>query len=177
MNFYRLILLFLLVFSISCVKTGERRTLSDEKSIIGEVITIIDGDTYDLLTEEKQIIRIRMEGIDAPERGMAFYRVAKNYLGELCMGKTIRIIKVDTDRYGRVLAWSYLPNGHELGHEMIRAGMAWHFKKYNSDEDLAKLEIEARAARIGLWRDVNPVAPWEHRTQQRRKRVNKLQVN
>lgn len=168
MNFYRLTLLVLLVFSFSCVKTGENRSLSTEKSITGKVITIIDGDTYDLLTEENQTIRIRMEGIDAPERGMAFYRVSKNYLGELCMAQRVRIVQTDTDRYGRVVAWSYLPDGRELGHEMIKAGLAWHFKKYNSDEDLSKLEIQARAARIGLWRDTNPVAPWEHRNQRRK---------
>lgn len=169
MNFYRLTLLILLVLSFSCVKTGERRSLSAEKSITGKVIAIIDGDTYDLLTEENQSIRIRMEGIDAPERGMAFYRVSKNFLGELCMGQRVRIVQTDTDQYGRAVAWSYLPDGRELGHEMIKAGLAWHFKKYNSDEDLTKLEIHARAARIGLWRDSNPVAPWKHRKLQRRK--------
>lgn len=168
MNFYRLTLLFLLALSFSCVKTGERRSLSAEKSISGKVIAIIDGDTYDLLTEEKQTIRIRMEGIDAPERGMAFYRVSKNFLGELCMGQRVKIVQTDTDRYGRAVAWSYLPDGRELGHEMIKAGMAWHFKKYNSDIDLAKLEDEARAARIGLWHDAKPVAPWEHRKNMRK---------
>lgn len=168
MNFYRLTLVVLLVFSFSCVKTGERRSLSAEKSITGKVIAIIDGDTYDMLTEEKQTIRIRMEGIDAPERGMAFYRVSKNFLGELSMGQRVKIVQTDTDQYGRAVAWSFLPDGRELGHEMIRAGMAWHFKKYNSDKDLAKLEDEAGAARKGLWRDANPVAPWEYRKNMRK---------
>ncbi len=172
MNFYRLTILVMLVFSSSCVKTGENRSLSAEKSITGKVIHIIDGDTYDILTEDKQTIRIRMEGIDAPERGMAFYRVSKNYLGELCMGKILKIVQTDTDQYNRLVAWSYLPDGRELGHEMIKAGMAWHFKKYNSDKDLAKLEYEARSAKCGLWQDAYPIAPWEHRKQQRGK-VNK----
>lgn len=169
MNFYKLALLLFLVIPFSCVKTGEKRPVLSEDFIEGKVIKIIDGDTYDILTENMETVRVRMEGIDAPERGMAFYRVSKNYLGELCYGQTIKIVQTDTDQYGRAVAWGYLPDGRELGHEMIKAGMAWHFKKYNSDEDLAQLEEQARAARLGLWRDANPVAPWDHRKQIREK--------
>lgn len=167
MNFYRLSLLILLVIPFSCVKTGEKRSVSADNSVTGKVIKIIDGDTYDILTENTETLRVRMEGIDAPERGMAFYRVSKNYLGELCFGQTIKIVQTDTDQYGRAVAWGFLPDGRELGHEMIKAGMAWHFKKYNSDKDLALLENEAREAKRGLWRDANPIAPWELRKKQR----------
>ena len=128
----------------------------------GMVVKIVDGDTYDVIRNGVQT-RVRMEGIDAPERGMDYYKVSKDYLGSLCMNKKIRLQVSKKDRYGRLIAKTYLPDGRELGEEMVRAGLAWHFKKYSSDATLARLEREARAARRGLWSMSNPVAPWEHR--------------
>ena len=115
-------------------------------------------------------VRIRMEGIDAPERGMDFYKKSKEYLGQLCIGKHIRLEGEKKDRYRRLIAKSYLPDGRELGEEMVKAGMAWHFKKYSSDKTLNALEISAREQRIGLWSMPDPVPPWEHRKQKRKKK-------
>jgi len=128
----------------------------------GLVVKIVDGDTYDLIRNGVQT-RVRMEGIDAPERGMDYYKVSKDYLGSLCMNKKIRLQVSKKDRYGRLIAKSYLPDGRELGEEMVRAGMAWHFKRYSNDAKLARLEREARSARRGLWSAANPTAPWEYR--------------
>jgi endonuclease YncB( thermonuclease family) len=122
----------------------------------------VDGDTYDIMLDGQKT-RIRMDGIDAPERGMDYYKQAKNYLGELCENNEIRVEITDTDRYGRSIAKSYLPDGRELGHEMVKAGMAWHYKKYSNDATLDQLEQEARNAAIGLWSLSNPEAPWDHR--------------
>lgn len=132
----------------------------------GYVVKVIDGDTYDILLDGKQT-RIRMYGIDAPERGMDFYKVSKEYLGALCRENLIRIEKINTDRYGRTIAKSFLPNGHELGAEMIKAGLAWHFKKYSNDKDLAEFEIIAREKMIGLWSIENPTPPWDYRKRKR----------
>ncbi len=155
--------LFLFTFIVCESCFGMKGQPEKNITISGKIIHVVDGDTYDLLTADKIKIRIRMDGIDAPERSMAFYKVSKNYLGVLCLNKTVKIVKTDTDRYGRIVAFTYLENGKELGHEMIKAGMAWHFKKYNKDSDLAKLELEARKAKRGLWIDPKPVPPWEYR--------------
>lgn len=128
----------------------------------GLVVHIVDGDTYDIMLSGQKT-RIRMDGIDAPERGMDFYKQAKNYLGELCENKEIRVEVTDTDKYGRSIAKSYLPDGRELGLEMVKAGMAWHYKKYSDDATLSQLEQDAKNAGIGLWSISNPEAPWEHR--------------
>ncbi len=152
---------FLFIICSSC--NGKKVQPQKRITLTGKVIHIADGDTYDLLTADKKTIRVRMDGIDAPERSMAFFKVSKNFLGELCMNKTLKVVKTDTDQYGRIVAFSYLENGKELGHEMVKAGMAWHFKKYNTDNDLAKLENEARKAKRGLWIDPKPVPPWEYR--------------
>ncbi len=154
------LLLFISLLTIGCYSKNDTTNKSE---LSGKVIKIVDGDTYDILFDNQTTKRIRMEGIDAPERGMAFYKVSKDYLGELCFGQTVLINKTNTDRYGRVVAKTYLPNGKELGLLMIEAGYAWHFKKYSSDAQLANAETEARNNRMGLWIDDTPIAPWNYR--------------
>lgn len=133
---------------------------------MGRVVKIVDGDTYDILIDGIQT-RVRMDGIDAPEKGQAFYQVSKDHLGKLCDGQTVRLESKGKDRYGRTLAKSYLAGGREAGAEMIKAGMAWHYKKYSDDAELARMETEARQARKGLWVDSSPVAPWDFRKMKR----------
>jgi endonuclease YncB( thermonuclease family) len=137
---------------------------STSKEIIeGKVIGIVDGDTFDLLDDSNKTYRIRMEGIDAPEKGMPFYQVSKKHLGSLCFGQRVALQITQTESGNRKIGFTYLSSGNELSHEMIRAGLAWHFVKYNSDRDLAALEEEARKERMGLWKDPNPLPPWEIR--------------
>ena len=160
-------LLFFLIFSfilLSC-ELGSR---VERDGTSENVVKIIDGDTYDIIVDGKQT-RIRMFGIDAPERGMDYYKVSKQYLGELCMNQGIHLEIVNTDRYGRIVAKSFLSDGRELGAEMIRAGMAWHFKRYSDDEVLATLETTARENQVGLWSISNPIPPWDYRARKKSK--------
>jgi micrococcal nuclease len=154
-----LLAFFLVVNFVSCDLLPSQESHSGQT---GLVTHIVDGDTYDIMLDGQKT-RIRMDGIDAPERGMDYYKQAKNYLGELCDNNEIRVEITDTDRYGRSIAKSYLPDGRELGHEMVKVGMAWHYKKYSDDATLAQLEQEAQNAHVGLWSLSNPKAPWEHR--------------
>lgn len=155
----------ILAFTSSCTPESENITSKNkENSVSGKVISITDGDTYDILMEEKRTMRVRMEGIDAPEKGMPFYKVAKRHLSDLCFGKTVTLEITGTDNHGRSLAYTYLEDGRELSHEMVKAGLAWHYKKYNSDTTLAILETEARRLRQGLWVDPKPMAPWVNRS-------------
>ena len=154
----KIILLFLLLANTGCyIFTSQNNFVS------GQVIKVIDGDTYDLLLKDKTIIRVRMDGIDAPERGMSYSKKATQYLGELCKNQTVRIVKNNIDRYGRTISYSYLKDGRELSREMLKAGYAWHYKEYNSDPVFAALEEEARQAKRGLWKDKNPMVPWNIR--------------
>ena len=159
-KFFTHVLLILIVFVLGCHQKNDYE-IGD--IILGEVIKILDGDTYDLLCKNKKTIRIRMEGIDAPEKGMPFYRVSKSYLGEICSNREIKVLKTNEDRYGRTIGYSYLDDGRELSKEMIKAGLAWHYKQYNSDEELSNFEIEAQKAKNGLWIHDNPMPPWENR--------------
>lgn len=137
------------------------------QSITGKVVRIIDGDTYDLLTPEQTVMRIRMYGIDAPERSMPFYSKSKDYLASLCFSREVRMEMMTTDRNGRVVGKTFLPDGTEAGEQMILAGMAWHFTRYSSDQNLHEAEQSARKERRGLWIDADPVAPWDWRRQKR----------
>ena len=139
-------------------------------TIYGRIVKISDGDSYHLLTDDRVTIRVRMEGIDAPETGQPHSRKATDYLKQMTRGQRIRLEKTGVDMYDRTLGWSYLVDGRELGAEMIKAGYAWHYKFYNDDMELAELENEARAAELGLWKDKNPVAPWDYRRQKRQRK-------
>lgn len=158
-------------FNISCTSSSSEKEAMEANFTSqlpnNTVVKIVDGDTYDIILNGIQT-RIRMQGIDTPERGMDYYKVAKEYLGKLCLNKKVRVVGTEKDRYGRLLAKSYLPDGREIGEEMIRAGMAWHFTKYSKDPKLARLEREARAARIGLWSIPNPTAPWDFRKKKKK---------
>jgi len=127
-----------------------------------KVIAIADGDTFTVLQNNKPI-RIRVDGIDAPEKGMPFAKASKKYLSALCFGKMVTIKMTTIDRYGRTVARESLPNGKDISTEMVRAGYAWHYKKYSKDVLLSNMELLARKNRAGLWKDKQPIAPWEIR--------------
>lgn len=163
--FIAILFVSLTSFNISCEsKSKSKKAISEsEKLSSGKVVGIVDGDTYDILLTGNEAVRIRMAGIDAPEKGMPYYRKAKSYLSDLCFGKNVRLEIRAIDDRDRKVAFSYLDDGTELSHEMIKAGLAWHYKKYNDDSDLSELEIKARELRIGLWVDESPMPPWDNR--------------
>lgn len=127
-----------------------------------KVIAIADGDTFSIL-KDKLSVRIRIDAIDAPEKGMPYGKQSKQYLAGLCFGKFVTLTVKTTDRYGRLVARAKLADGRDISTEMIRSGMAWHYKKYSSDKILSGLEMQARNKKAGLWHDSHPIAPWEIR--------------
>jgi micrococcal nuclease len=140
-----------------------RQTIQSEQSDqfkTGKVVKVFDGDTFEILLEGKTTAKVRMEGIDAPEGGMPYYRVSKRFLTELCAGEIVKIVIKEKDQYGRYVALTYLEDGRELSHEMVRAGLAWHYKQYDKRQSLADLEIEARHEKRGLWQEKDPMPPW-----------------
>jgi len=122
-----------------------------------QVVSITDGDTFKGLTADKQEIKFRIYGIDAPETrsggAQPFCQKSKQTLSDLIFDKTVRIKIQNKDGWGRAVVWVYTPDGKDVSAEMIRAGMAWHFKKYSNDAEYAELENQARKQKIGLWAD------------------------
>ncbi len=109
-----------------------------------------------------------MYGIDAPEKGQDFSRKATDYLKSLIHSQIVTLKFKETDMHGRFVALTYLSDGREVSHEMVRAGYAWHYKHYNTDVDLSELEEKARKEKIGLWADKYPVEPWFERALRRK---------
>jgi micrococcal nuclease len=129
----------------------------------GKTVGVSDGDTISVLHNGKAE-RIRLHGIDCPETGQAFGTKAKQFTSSLAYGKEVLVTVTDTDRYGRTVGIVTLSGGRCLNHELVRAGLAWWYREYASnDAALQQLETQAKAAQAGLWAEPNPVAPWDFR--------------
>lgn len=128
----------------------------------GKAVRIIDGDTFDLLVGTTTY-RIRLAGIDAPEKKQEFSNASKDLLAVLCKNELLTVVVTDVDRNKRKIAEVYTQQKIWINKEMIAKGMAWHFKQYSSSKELAEAELLARKQKIGLWSTKNPVAPWEWR--------------
>jgi endonuclease YncB( thermonuclease family) len=129
----------------------------------GTVVGLSDGDTLDVLRDGKAV-RIRLHGIDTPEKAQAFGTRARQFSSDLAFQQTVTVRVQDTDRYGRLVGEVLLPDGRSLNQELVRAGLAWWSRQYAPhDTTLAQLEAEARAAKRGLWADAAPVPPWAWR--------------
>lgn len=127
----------------------------------GKVVGITDGDTITVLVGTDPV-KVRLNGIDAPEKKQPFGTQSRAKLGELAFGKTVTVHSAGKDRYGRTLG-TVLADGQSVNLKMVETGLAWHYAQYSKDAALADAEKAARAARRGLWADPKPVAPWEFR--------------
>src|SRR5262247_3498431 len=137
--------------------------LAVAEDFTGRVVGISDGDTITVMHQGRGE-RIRLHGIDAPERGQPFSNRAKQFVSDLCYHKEVKVEVKGQNRYQRTIAEVILPDGRILNYEIVRAGLAWWFKRYApKDPTLEGLEFQARQAQRGLWSDRDPVPPWEFR--------------
>lgn len=129
-------------------------------SNLPEVTEVLDGDSIILSTGEE----IRLSHIDAPELNQAYGKEATDFVKVACLGKRVRVERLPKkDYYKRTLGEVYLPDGKNLNHELVKEGLAWHYRKYSNDRYYQQLEFEARAKKKGLWAADNPKAPWDWR--------------
>ncbi len=144
--------------------------LSFAAPIKGKVIAIKDGDTIEVLYQGKPL-RVRLQGIDCPERNQDFGQKAKQFASDFCFNRQVEIVVFGKDRYGRTLGEVLLMDGRSLNQELVKAGLAWHYKAYSKDKVLADMEILARHEAVGLWVQPNPIAPWDFRKARRKVRT------
>ena len=129
----------------------------------GPVVSVLDGDTIEVLHNQHPE-RIRLSGIDCPEKGQAYGHKAKQAASALVFGKEVALQTYGKDKYGRTLADVLLSDGTNVNHELVKDGWCWWYRKYApGDTQLEKLEKDARDAKKGLWGDPYPVPPWEWR--------------
>ena len=131
------------------------------------VVGIIDGNTLEVLNGH-HAERIRLSGIDCPEKGQAYGQKAKNAVADLAFRKEVTIQTHGHDKYQRTLGDVLLPDGMNLNQELVKQGWCWWYRKYApGDTVLEQLEQEARDAKRGLWADPAPVPPWVYRKARR----------
>jgi micrococcal nuclease len=147
MNFIRLLFIIL--------------PLTGWTQLSGKVVSIADGDTFTMLVNNEQI-RIRLHGIDCPEKGQDFGTVAKEFLSGYVFGKVVQVKQMDVDRYGRTIGMVFI-DGININEELLKAGLAWHYKTYDKNPEWARMEQEARTKKKGLWVQPNAIPPWEYR--------------
>jgi endonuclease YncB( thermonuclease family) len=136
-------------------------------------VGIADGDTLTVLDATNTQHKIRLTGIDSPEKKQPFGQVCKQSLSDLTYGHTVAVEANKLDRYGRVIG-KVLVDGQDANLEQVRRGCGWHYKRYMNEQRLDDrlaynaAEESARAGRVGLWADRDPVAPWEWRKVRRK---------
>ncbi len=141
---------------------------SSAYELTGRIVSVADGDTVTLLDANLQQHKLRLSGIDAPEKRQPFGNRSRLHLGALVFGRQVRADCPKTDRYKRAVCRLEV-DGIDANLAQVEAGMAWHYKAYTREQSpadrwrYAKAEDRAREARHGLWADRAPVAPWDFR--------------
>lgn len=134
----------------------------------GKIVGVADGDTVTVLDAEKHQFKVRLAGIDAPEKAQAFGQTSKKSLSDMIYGKQVEVTWDKQDRYGRIVGKISIDQ-IDVCLDQVRRGMAWHYKQYQRDQTpadrqaYAAAEDTARANHVGLWRDANPIPPWAFR--------------
>jgi micrococcal nuclease len=131
--------------------------------ISGKVISVIDGNTFEIMTAEKESYKIMFFGIDSPELGQEFGEKAKDYLEKMILEKTISVEIQGKDRWGTRLG-TFEINGEDPRIKLLEEGLAWTAER-NPIEVLDGLKEKAKQEGKGLWKESEPVAPWTFRRQ------------
>ncbi len=141
---------------------------ANAETITGRVVGVADGDTMTVLDANKVQHKIRLSGIDAPEKKQAFGNRSKESLSALAFDKTVNVETSKRDRYGRKIG-KVLVNGRDVNLVQVERGMAWFYRQYQREQSpndqrlYEAAEDAAKAGKRGLWRDADPVPPWEFR--------------
>lgn len=150
-----LFVLLLLVFAVA----------DNATAWTGQVVSVTDGDTIKVLDPAGRQVKVRLYGIDTPEKKQAFGQAATKHTANMIAGKVVEIEEVGKDRYGRIVG-IVLIGGKNVNQELVRDGYAWVYKQYCKKPECQEwqaLEQVAKASRLGLWHDPAPMPPWDWR--------------
>jgi len=143
---------------------SSKKTTEKIKAWSGKVVGVSDGDTITVLHNDKGE-KIRLYGIDCPEKRQAFGKKAKQFTSSMVYGKTVEVQAHDIDRYGRTVGIIYV-NGESLNEALVKNGYAWIYRRYCKEDickDWTSLESAARDVKVGLWSEPSPIPPWDFR--------------
>ena len=149
---------------IGAAREGQSVTKFD---LTGRVVRIADGDTVSILDHSNMQHKVRLYGIDTPERNQPYGQAAKKALSQLIGGKTVGVVIVTTDSYGREVGTLY-SDGVNINVAMVESGYAWWYQHYAPHEHaFQEAEQRARKLALGLWSQPDPVPPWDWRRHKR----------
>jgi endonuclease YncB( thermonuclease family) len=146
-----------------------------ERSFVAHALSVADGDSFEARRADGKKIRIRLAGIDAPEKSQPWANKSREKLREFLGRHELEVRALKTDPWGRYVAVVTAGDG-DASLAMLAAGLAWHFERYDSDltpalrKRYAEAAAAAQAERAGLWRDDDPEPPWEFRRRSRNRR-------
>ncbi len=153
----------LLIKSLPKVSTSQN---SSSGTYRGRVVSVSDGDTLTLLTEGNQQIKVRMQGIDAPEKAQPYGQASKRSLSEMAYKKNAVAECPEKDHYDRYVC-KVSVDGVDINKAQIASGYAWVYRQHNNRRDYIEAESMAKSLRSGLWADSMPTPPWEYRRAER----------
>lgn len=139
----------------------------------GRVVGVSDGDTVTVLDSTNTQVKIRLLGIDAPEKKQSFSSKSRESLSNLVFSKQVTVEYSKKDKYGRTVG-KIIVDGIDANLEQVKAGMAWHYKKYQKEQSAEDrvlysiAEEQARREARGLWVDREPTPPWDWRNLKRK---------
>ena len=171
MIYYNIIAFVLSIVCLAAPAWADFKTGVDadnrSANFTGPVVRVIEGDTFEVLHNHHPE-RIRLNGIDCPEKGQSYGQNAKQATSALVFGKDVMLQTFGKDTYGRTLADVRLLDGTHVNQTLVKDGWCWWYRKYApGNRELERLEKTARAAKKGLWAAPVQVPPWEWRKRTR----------
>jgi endonuclease YncB( thermonuclease family) len=136
--------------------------------LLGKVVGVADGDTVTVLDADKKEYKVRLAGIDAPEKKQPFGQTSKQHLSDMVYGKHVVVEWRKRDKYSRIVG-KVVIDGNDACLKQVSSGLAWHYKQYAGEQSAedrkaySNAEVSARSSKVGLWKDENPLPPWEYR--------------
>jgi micrococcal nuclease len=130
-----------------------------------KVTSVHDGDTLTGINEAIEQVRVRLDAVDAPELSQPYGQASRKALAEKVFGKAVTVTTKKRDQYGRVIVGK-----RDVNLELLEEGAVWHYEKYDRNKRLREAAQGARTAKKGLWREPDPVAPWDWRKTERERK-------
>lgn len=136
-----------------------------ENELSGRVVSVIDGNTVELLADDNESYKITLFGIDSPELGQEFGDKAQKFLQKMTLDKKVHVKIQGKDRWGNRLGIILIEGKIDPRFELLEAGLAWTAER-NPIEELESLKEKARGKGKGLWKEKDPTPPWTYRREQ-----------
>ena len=140
--------------------------LSAQNKFNGKVTAVLDGSTLQIIDNDGDPRQIKLKSIDCPHIDQAYGIAAKDWTAKLVLNKILEIELFGKDRFGNSFATIVLEDGSMLNYNLIKSGMAWYCERNKADSELAGIEKDIKAKKIGLWANADAMAPWIFRRQQ-----------